>query len=476
MFHSTRIIALLAWILPFGFFFAAGEPASAAEPAVVKPGLPQFDGPPPILKPENVQELGRHKKLVEAVAISENGRWLVSCSGDGDCRAWDTKAGRELSRFQEPLDGKKFCVAVANDGKHALIGGEFKAVHVWDITTGKTVFTHKAPEAAVTHVELSDDDKWLMGASADGTLFRYPLLGGDGNLVSMPALKKGVDFLGAAGDGSKIAAGNNREGSVFFVRFPKPGVPVGFFNRAFYVSGFTSRTFERAKLAALGPQGERAAVFRQHLQGPMLIMNLKGGSPYRYETVYSELYMPADLKLISDGKFLAVVTYRAIELRPIKAVDAVTWVDLNLKGVLAAADLTRSGKMLACGLNSKVMLIRLPEFSVSPHERFLTEVAEAWRKADYAKLERFAEAVAHDEKAFAWGGFSKYSTLAAMLDEDSIFQDEIGAGAKRLEEWQAKDPAGGSSQAGSGAALQGTGLDSGNGIRRRRFRRGLEGI
>jgi WD40 repeat protein len=64
---------------------------------------------------------------VFAVAISADGRTALSCTmGIGrqsEAILWDLASGKAVRRAESPVTGSYFCVALAADGSHGLIGG-----------------------------------------------------------------------------------------------------------------------------------------------------------------------------------------------------------------------------------------------------------------------------------------------------------------------------------------------------------------
>ncbi|HVK01949.1 MAG TPA: hypothetical protein VM490_00595 [Armatimonadaceae bacterium] len=88
-----------------------------------------------VLRPDGGEPqfvLGGHTGQVNAVALSPDGRRLLSASHDGAIRVWDAGTGREVSAFDWGI-GAVTAVAFAPDGLTAAAAGEKGQVVSWDV-------------------------------------------------------------------------------------------------------------------------------------------------------------------------------------------------------------------------------------------------------------------------------------------------------------------------------------------------------
>jgi WD40 repeat protein len=72
-----------------------------------------------------------HRGQVTSVAVTPDGRTIVSGSWDGTVKLWDAETGAETATFQWPT-GKVYAVACAPDGTRMAAAGEKGTVVVWD--------------------------------------------------------------------------------------------------------------------------------------------------------------------------------------------------------------------------------------------------------------------------------------------------------------------------------------------------------
>lgn len=83
-----------------------------------------------------------HTGTVKAVAVTPDGRRAVSGSTDSTLRVWDMVAGA-CERVLDGHSGSVNAVAVTVDGRYAVSGGDDQTVRVWNLSTGASEHTPK---------------------------------------------------------------------------------------------------------------------------------------------------------------------------------------------------------------------------------------------------------------------------------------------------------------------------------------------
>jgi WD40 repeat protein len=114
------------------------------------------------------------------VAISPDGRWLVTGSEDDTARLWDL-AAKDPAAASIVLRGHEdtiWCVAISPDGWWLVTGSADKTARLWDLTA-------KAPAAApvvlrghentIWCVAVSPDGRWIVTGSWDKTARLWPV-------------------------------------------------------------------------------------------------------------------------------------------------------------------------------------------------------------------------------------------------------------------------------------------------------------
>jgi WD40 repeat protein len=72
----------------------------------------------------------QHNGGVEGVAVSPDGRRLLSSVTDGTVHLWDTESGQELARFEGHTDGA-LGVAYSPDGRYGLSSAKDGTLRLW---------------------------------------------------------------------------------------------------------------------------------------------------------------------------------------------------------------------------------------------------------------------------------------------------------------------------------------------------------
>jgi WD40 repeat protein/serine/threonine protein kinase len=116
-----------------------------------------------------------HRRGVNCVAFSPDGRWIGSGSGtdnqrdNGEVKIWDSQTGQERVTLGERMHGV-YSVAFSPDGRRLATGGMDQNVKIWDLTTGQEALTLREHRNEVWSVEFSRDGHRLVSASRDRTV------------------------------------------------------------------------------------------------------------------------------------------------------------------------------------------------------------------------------------------------------------------------------------------------------------------
>jgi outer membrane protein assembly factor BamB len=127
--------------------------------------------------PVEQKVLGGHINSVFAVAVTPNGKQILSGSGDQTVRRWDLATGEEFWPFTGNLR-PILSVAITPDGQQALAGcGDGKVV-LWDWKTGKQLWVLTRNPYIIWAVAVTPNGRQALSGSGDGTLWLWDLATG----------------------------------------------------------------------------------------------------------------------------------------------------------------------------------------------------------------------------------------------------------------------------------------------------------
>ncbi|MCA1992651.1 MAG: hypothetical protein LDL41_11555, partial [Coleofasciculus sp. S288] len=123
-----------------------------------------------------------HKSYVSSVAISLDGKVIISGSTDKTVRLWDIKG----NSIGQPLRGHKDAVrsvAISLDGKLIVSGSNDKTVRLWDIKGNPIGQPLRGHKNSVYSVAISPNDQMIVSGSDDGTVRLWDI---EGNSIAQP--------------------------------------------------------------------------------------------------------------------------------------------------------------------------------------------------------------------------------------------------------------------------------------------------
>jgi WD40 repeat protein len=158
---------------------------------------------------ESAEARGGHSGPIECVAVSADGKCVVSGSNDRTVKVWDgdtVSARWTLQGHKAPV----CAVAVTRDGLRAFSGGFDRTVKVWDAATGKELRTLVGHPDRVQCLAVSGDGRWLVSGDAGGTIIIWNPETGE-RTATLPRDSQPVTCLAITPDGKWFVSGSTAD-------------------------------------------------------------------------------------------------------------------------------------------------------------------------------------------------------------------------------------------------------------------------
>jgi WD40 repeat protein len=143
---------------------------------------------------------------VNSIAISPDGRTLVSGSRDGTIQLWQLDTRKVKSTLKGHIQGVN-SLAFSPDGQTLASGGEDNTIKIWKLGTESEPRTLKEHSAWVSSVAFSPDGKTLVSGSFDNTIKIWNLKTG-ALLRTINSQEQRVFALAISPDGETLASGS----------------------------------------------------------------------------------------------------------------------------------------------------------------------------------------------------------------------------------------------------------------------------
>lgn len=149
--------------------------------------------------------LNGHTKHIEAVALSADGKYALSASGN-TIFLWEVATAKCLLSLKDHVHTVK-CVAFSADGQYILSCSADTTIRLWEVATGKCLHVMKAHELDVNCVAFSPDGKYALSASDDRTIRLWDVYSGK-CLQQLSGHKYMVSCAAWSPDGVYVASGS----------------------------------------------------------------------------------------------------------------------------------------------------------------------------------------------------------------------------------------------------------------------------
>src|SRR5262249_10542076 len=115
------------------------------------------------------RRLGGHAGVVNACAVTPDGRRVVSASDDGTLKVWDLASGALGATLEGHAGWVRAC-AVTPDGRRVVSASDDGTLKVWDLASGALEATLEGHAGWVSACAVTPEGRRVVSASEDRTL------------------------------------------------------------------------------------------------------------------------------------------------------------------------------------------------------------------------------------------------------------------------------------------------------------------
>ena len=153
-----------------------------------------------------------HGDLITSVAISWDGRRVLSASLDWTVRIWDVESGSAIMELLREDEIIIPCVAMSGDGRTVVSGCWDGTVQVWDVESGSAVGEPlRGHKRRVRSIAISGDGRIAVSGSDDMTMRVWDVEGRSPVCEPLRGHELWVRSIAISGDGRIVASGSGDE-------------------------------------------------------------------------------------------------------------------------------------------------------------------------------------------------------------------------------------------------------------------------
>ncbi|HEV3435961.1 MAG TPA: WD40 repeat domain-containing protein, partial [Gemmata sp.] len=227
------------------------------------------------------QVFNGHTEAVAGIAITPDGKTLVSVGNDNAVRVWDVAAGKLLKTLEGHTSWVG-SVVITPDGAKAITAGGDRSIRVWDLKTGRQSDILEGHVLAIRGLAISADGRYLVSGSSDKTCRLWDL-STNKEIKKFGDGKESIESVAITPDGNRILAGN--ESGMITVYDAKSGSVVSKFDKHGVSIVYAITVTKDGKTAISGARDKEIQVWEVATGKPL--KTLSGHTEQVYQVILS---------------------------------------------------------------------------------------------------------------------------------------------------------------------------------------------
>lgn len=150
-----------------------------------------------------------HSAAINALALSKDGKFLVSGSADKTVKLWEVATGRVRKTFVGHT-GSVSGVAIAPDTRWIVSGSEDRTIRFWDVAAGKER-QNLGHGDRVKRIALAPDGSWISSTCYDHTVRLWPIEDGKAGTLQILEQNSSIACIAFSPNGKRLLTGGSAD-------------------------------------------------------------------------------------------------------------------------------------------------------------------------------------------------------------------------------------------------------------------------